>query len=69
MIVTKEGVYKSVNGNLYEVFNVMPAGLPPYFRAYHRGGYFNVNQEKDELPPFDEVELEMTEYIGPIQKN
>jgi len=66
MIVTHEGKYLSTDGAIYDVVDV---GNPtePYFRAYKDGGYYNVNVEPNNSP-FDEVEIEMVKYVGPLQK-
>lgn len=47
MKVTKEGIYRDINGNELPVVNVMRQypSEPPYFRAFSNGGYYNVNIE------------------------
>ncbi len=62
MIVTKEGKYKDANGNILPVVNCAPLGEKPYFRAYYRGGYYNVNQEPDNYP-FDQIEWGVVEMV------
>lgn len=68
MIVTKEGKYKSKNGEVFDVVDVASAGHTPYFRAYWKGGYYNVNEEIGN-EPFDAVEIEMVEYVGPLERD
>jgi hypothetical protein len=68
MIITKEGKYKSKSDKVFDVVNVSPEGCRPYFRAYWNGGYYNVNVESDNFP-FDKVEMEMVEYVGPLDKD
>lgn len=65
MIVTKEGKYRSKLGGVFDVVNVSPEGFPPYFRAYWNGGYYNVNDEMEDFP-YGKPEMEMIEYIGPL---
>ena len=65
MIVTQEGQYKDKNGIIYDVFNVSKKLNMPRFRAFYRGGYYNVNDDPtDEI--FGKIEIEMVEYIGPF---
>lgn len=59
MKVTKEGIYKDANGTEFPVFNVGGKVGMEYFRAYWRGGYYNVNEESDN----EKVECEMVEFV------
>ena len=67
MIITHDGRYQAKDGNVYDVVDV---GIPgePYFRAYKDGGWYNVNVEPQNFP-FDEVEIEMVNYVGPLKKD
>ena len=64
MKITKEGIYRDKRGNELPVVNVnrKHPSLPPYFRAFSNGGYYNVNREPDNQP-FDEIEWEMAEFV------
>lgn len=64
MIITHEGRYLAKDGVIYDVVDVGSPALP-YFRAYKDGGYYNVNDEPLNAP-FNEVEIEMVNYVGPL---
>ena len=64
MIITHEGRYLAKDGVIYDVVDVGSPDLP-YFRAYKDGGYYNVNAEPLNAP-FDDVEIEMVNYVGPL---
>lgn len=68
MIVTKEGIYKDARGIEYYVLNVNKniPDFPPYYRAYFKGGYYNVNKEPNNAP-FDEIEIEMVEFVRDLE--
>jgi hypothetical protein len=68
MKVTKEGIYKDANGTEFPVFNVGAKVGMEYFRAYWRGGYYNVNEEPLN-EPFDKVEWEMVEFVRDFKIN
>ena len=67
MIVTNEGIYRGADNKLYDVVNVHSRNidLPPYYRVYFEGGWYNVNVEPNNTP-FDQIEIEMIEYVGPL---
>lgn len=67
MVITHEGKYLAVDGNIYDVVDVGMSN-EPYFRAYKNGGWYNVNLEPTN-EPFNEVEVEMIKYVGPLQSN
>ena len=67
MVVTKAGKYMAKNGNVYDVLN-MGTASEPYFRAFANGGWYNVNTETNN-EPFDQIEIGMVKYVGPLEKN
>lgn len=66
MKVLKEGIYRDKDGTEMPVLNCNKVG-EPYFRAYHGGGYYNVNKEPENAP-FGEIEWEMVEFVRNLDR-
>ena len=67
MKVIKEGIYRDKTSAELPVVNVGGKhGSPDYFRAFFKGGYYNVNQEP-ENEGFEDVEWEMAEFVRELE--